>query len=413
MHEVKVPSLGESVNSAIVSRWLKKVGDAVSRDEPLVELDSDKATLAVPSPGAGVLAEQLAAEGDEVNIGSIIARIREGAAAEAKAPERVIEAPTQASPAVEARGATPSDKGPQTGPAARQQANALGVDVKGVPGSGVRGRVLRRDVEAASEPAPAAPHAPTAPVVSAAPAVSSVSSASASADRVERVPLSPLRRTIARRLVEAQHAAAMLTTFNEVDMSRVMELRKRYQDRFVEKYGIKLGFMSFFARAAVEALKEFPSANSELADDALLYKKYYNIGVAVSAPKGLVVPVVRDADRLSFAETEVVIAGLGKKARDGQLSPDDFRDGTFTISNGGVFGSLMSTPILNPPQVAILGMHAIQDRPVGVDGQIVLRPMMYLALSYDHRVLDGREAVGFLKRIKELVEAPERILLEV
>ena len=411
MHEVKVPSLGESVSTAYISRWLKQVGEPVAKDEPC--------------PVEGVLTEQLAAQGDEVRIGAVIARIGSSASASAPAPAAPVAAPASApvaapvSPAAaEHRGATPSDKGPQTGPAARQQAAALGVDVKGVPGSGVRGRVLRRDVEAAGD-APmaepeievAAPAAPATPV--AAPVAASGRPSAPSTDRVERVPLSPLRRTIARRLVEAQHSAAMLTTFNEVDMSRVMDLRKRYQDRFVEKYGIKLGFMSFFAKAAVEALKEFPAANSELADDALLYKKYYNIGVAVSAPKGLVVPVVRDADRLSFAETEMVIAGLGKKARDGQLLPDDFRDGTFTISNGGVFGSLMSTPILNPPQVAILGMHAIQDRPVGVDGQIVLRPMMYLALSYDHRVLDGREAVGFLKRIKDLVEAPERILLEV
>ncbi len=402
--DVKVPSLGESVNSAYVSRWLKRAGDGVRLDEPLVELDSDKATLAVPSPVEGVLAELLVQEGAEVKIGALLGRVETRAAASAPAPAPASAPPP--APAPEARASTPSDKGPQAGPAARQQAQALGVDVRQVSGSGVRGRVLRKDVEAAAEEP--APVAHSTPISAASPARAESGEA-----REERVPLTPLRRTIARRLVEAQHSAAMLTTFNEVDMSRVLELRQRYQDRFSERYGIKLGFMSFFVKAAIEALKEFPSANSELQEDVLVYKRYYNIGVAVSAPKGLVVPVVRDADRLSFAETEKTIAELSRRAREGALSPDDLRDGTFTISNGGVFGSLMSTPILNPPQVAILGLHAIQDRPVGVNGQVVLRPMMYVAMSYDHRVLDGREAVGTLKRIKELIEAPERILLEV
>ena len=298
-----------------------------------------------------------------------------------------------------------SAKGPQSGPAARQAAARLDVDIDGVSGSGKGGRVLRSDVEAAAKkPVPAPVAAPSQPPR----AIEADDTA-----RIERVRMTPLRRTIARRLVEAQHNAAMLTTFNEVDLTRIKALRKSYKEKFIARHGVKLGFMSFFVKAAVEALKAFPAVNSEIDGNDILYKRYYNIGVAVSTKKGLVVPVIRDADRLSFAEVETTINGLATRARDGKLTPSDFRDGTFTISNGGVFGSLMSTPILNPPQVGILGMHTIQDRPVGLNGQIVLRPMMYLAMSYDHRIIDGREAVSFLGRIKQLIEEPERILLEV
>ena len=292
--------------------------------------------------------------------------------------------------------------GVRAGPAARQEAQRSGVDLEGVSGTGPRGRVTTDDVRRAeSPPAPAAPS-------SAPPA-----SAEGAPGRTERVKMTPLRRTIARRLVEAQQTAAMLTTFNEIDMSGAIGLRKQYQEQFKAKYGIKLGFMSFFVKAVIEGLKAFPAVNAEIDGDEIIYKHYYNVGVAVSGPKGLVVPVVRDADRMSFAEVELAIGELAARARDNKLRIEDFQDGTFTISNGGVFGSLMSTPILNPPQVGILGMHAFQQRPVAINGEIALRPMMYVALSYDHRIIDGREAVGFLVRVKELVEHPERILLEV
>jgi 2-oxoglutarate dehydrogenase E2 component (dihydrolipoamide succinyltransferase) len=389
MVDVVIPRIGESIQTVFVSKWKKQVGEAVAEGEPLVELDSDKASMEVPSPASGVLVERLVPDGAEIAIGAVFARVDETA--------------TAAAPAAAAPAGRAADE-VRAGPAARAEAHQKGVDLASVPGTGPRGRVTTTDVRGSGAPAPvakpaAAPPAPVAPVDRSA--------------RTERVPMSPLRRTIARRLVEAQQTAAMLTTFNEVDMSRILALRKQYQDRFVEKYGIKLGFMSFFVKAAIEALKEFPAVNAEIDGDAIVYKHFYDIGVAVSGPKGLVVPVVRDADRLSFSETEQAIAALAVKAKENKLKLEDFEGGTFTISNGGVFGSLMSTPILNPPQVGILGMHATQERPVGVDGRIELRPMMYLALSYDHRIIDGREAVSFLVRIKQCVENPERILLEV
>jgi 2-oxoglutarate dehydrogenase E2 component (dihydrolipoamide succinyltransferase) len=397
--EVKVPVIGESLSTVFIGTWKKAVGDTIEAGETLVEVDSDKASLEVPAPASGVVLELLFEEGDEVAISAIIARITPGEGAPAGDAGQAAAEPAS-EPAAE-----PGSKGPQTGPAARQAAARLGVDVEAVSGSGKGGRVLRADVEAAAKPAAApaqpAPAAPRRVVQADDPA------------RVERVRMTPLRRTIARRLVEAQHNAAMLTTFNEVDLTRIKALRGSYQERFVARHGVKLGFMSFFVKAAVEALKAFPAVNSEIDGNDILYKRYYNIGVAVSTKKGLVVPVIRDADRLSFAQVETTINDLALRARDGKLTPDDFRDGTFTISNGGVFGSLMSTPILNPPQVGILGMHTIQERPVGVNGEIMLRPMMYLAMSYDHRIIDGREAVSFLVRIKELIEDPERILLEV
>ncbi|MEN0063419.1 MAG: 2-oxoglutarate dehydrogenase complex dihydrolipoyllysine-residue succinyltransferase [Myxococcota bacterium] len=388
MVDVTIPQIGESITTVFIARWIKKPGEAVAVGDAIVELDSDKASMEVPSPSAGVLTETLVEEGDEVDIGSIIARIDETA-----------EVPRAPAPSEEPAAAEDASS-VRAGPAARQQARQSGVDLGGVEGTGPRGRVTSGDVRGtATAQAPKSVRAPNAP--------------SSTPGGVERRKMTPLRRTIARRLVEAQHNAAMLTTFNEIDMSRVIALRKRYQEEFKAKHGIKLGFMSFFVKAAIEGLKEFPAVNAEIDGDEIVYKHYFNIGVAVSGPKGLVVPVVRNADRLSFAEVELAIAELGARARDNKLQPDDFKDGTFTLSNGGIFGSLMSTPILNPPQSGILGMHTIQERPVGVDGQIELRPMMYVALSYDHRIIDGREAVSFLVRIKRGVENPERILLEV
>ena len=387
--DVSVPQIGESIATVFIAQWLRKPGEAVKAGEAVVEVDSDKASMEGPAPVDGVLVETLVSEGDEVGIGVVIARIDENATASTPEPQADQSADSEA------------PEGVRAGPAARQLATKEGIDLKQVDGTGRHGRVTSGDVRAAAKDEE--PSAPSAPA----------QVHKTSADRVERVPMSPLRRTIARRLVQAQQTAAMLTTFNEVDLGKVIALRKQYQEQFVGRYGIKLGFMSFFIKAAIEALKEFPAVNAEIDRNDVLYKRYYNIGVAVSTKRGLTVPVIRDADQLSFAETELAIAGLAGRARDGKLLPADFQDGTFTISNGGIFGSVSSTPILNPPQVGILGMHAIQQRPVGRDGQIVLRPMMNLALSYDHRIIDGREAVSFLIRIKQLVEAPERILIEV
>jgi 2-oxoglutarate dehydrogenase E2 component (dihydrolipoamide succinyltransferase) len=400
--DVVIPQIGESITSVFIARWLKKPGEAVAAGEPILSVDSDKASVEVPSPAAGVLSEILANDGDEVPIGAVVARLGDAAAAPSAPAPTSVAAPAAAPDAVRA------------GPAARHAATEKGVDLASVDGTGKHGRVTSADVAKVAAPAPvatapaAAPAAPVAPPPVAPPPVAP----RAAGERVQRVKMTPMRRTIARRLVEAQATAAMLTTFNEVDMHALMELRRKYQDGFVKKHGIKLGFMSFFVKAAIEALKEFPAVNAEIDGTDILYKSYYNIGVAVSGPKGLLVPVLRDADRLSFAETEKGIAALGTRARDGKLGPEDFEDGTFTISNGGIFGSMMSTPILNPPQVGILGMHNIIERPVAIDGQVVIRPMMYLALTYDHRIIDGREAVSFLVRLKQLIEAPERMLIE-
>ena len=393
--DVRVPSLGESVKTATIARWLKKPGDWVKADEGVVELDSDKASMEVPAPAAGQLADHLAAAGDEVTVGQVIAHIAPGQAPVAEAPAAA-PAASVAAPAAAPKpaAASASGKAAPSGPAVRKAMRDAGVEAAEVAGSGKGGRVTRADVDAAA-------------------ARKSAPADVGGDEPVEIVPMSSIRRRIAERLVEAQSTAAILTTFNEVDMSAVMALREKYQDRFSKKYGIKLGFMGFFTKACIEALKAFPSANAEIRGTDIVYKHYYHVGVAVSGPRGLVVPVVRHADRLSFAETEQAIADYGTKARDNQLGIDDLTGGTFTISNGGIFGSMMSTPILNPPQVAILGMHAIQKRAVVVNDEIVIRPMMYLALSYDHRLLDGREAVSFLVRVKECVEAPERILLEI
>ena len=410
-----IPQIGESITTVFIAGWLKNPGDHVQEGEAVLEIDSDKASMEIPSPVTGVLVEQLAAEGAEVEIGSVIARLAEGGSAAVQAPAEPSE---------------PAGSEAKAGPAARRGAHEAGVPLAQVDGTGPRGRITSEDVRRGADrqvparrpraepvappPRPTAPPPkPVAPPPRPVPLDSAPPVPGGRTEGIERVAMSPLRRTISRRLVASQQSTATLTTFNEIDLSRVKALRRAYQDDFVKKYGIKLGFMSFFVKAVIEGLKEWPSLNTELDGTDVLYKSFYNIGVAVSGPKGLVVPVVRDADRLSFAELELAIAGLARRARDNKLTLADFKDGTFTVSNGGVFGSLMSTPILNPPQVGILGMHSIQERPVAVDGQVVIRPMMYVALSYDHRIVDGREAVSFLVRVKRGVENPERILLEV
>ena len=406
--EIKVPSLGESVTEATVARWMKKAGDAVAADEPIVELETDKVSLEVPSPVAGVIEEIIVEEGADVEVGALIGRIAEGAAPVAKS-EGAAEAQAKESgsaasssdadrpAASSAAGATGGDAG--TGPAARKIADEKGVDLASVQGTGPKGNVTKGDVLQAAS-APAKPAAPAA-------------APSSGGGREERVKMTRLRKRIAERLKEAQNTAAMLTTFNEVDMTAVMELRKQYQDAFVKKHGIKLGFMSFFVKACVDALKAYPAVNGEIDGDEIVYKHFYDIGVAVSSSTGLVVPVVRGADQLGLAAIESSIADLGTRARDGKLSMEELNGGTFTITNGGIFGSMMSTPILNPPQVGILGMHNIVQRAMVMpNGEIKARPMMYLALSYDHRIIDGKEAVSFLVRIKQCIEDPQRMLID-
>jgi 2-oxoglutarate dehydrogenase E2 component (dihydrolipoamide succinyltransferase) len=388
--EVEVPELGESVVEAYIGRWIKNIGDPVKAGDPLVELETDKVNIEAPSEVDGVLISQLRAEGDVVKVGEVIAVVEEIAAGETA----VIPAPSVPEPA-----ATPI-----VTPIAKKIAEEKGLDVAAIKGSGARGKVTREDVSLT--PAPSAPVS-----ASLAPAPQPFSSVDLGRPQ-ERIRLSRRRITIAQRLVEAQHTAAMLTTFNEVDMTAVMDLRQRRKDEFEKRAGVKLGFMSFFVKAVVAALKVYPNVNSQLEGDDLIVKKFYDIGIAVSTPAGLVAPVVRDADRMNFAEIEREIANLAKKARENTLSLAQLQGGTFTVTNGGVFGSLMSTPILNTPQVGILGMHKIQERAVVIDHQIVIRPMMYLAHSYDHRVIDGREAVGFLVKVKELLEDPESLLLE-
>ena len=404
--EIRVPTLGESVSEATIAKWFKKPGDAVKADEPLLELETDKVTLEVNAPSAGVLAEIIAKDGETVAPGALLGQITAGAASAAAAapaaksaePAKPASAPAAAAPAA-AKSATSMPPAPSAAKVAADNS----VDVSGVAGSGKRGQVLKGDVLAAiATPAPAA-----APVVMRAP------SGADDQSREERVRMTKLRQTIARRLKEAQNTAAMLTTFNEVDMSAVMHLRSQYKDQFEKRHGVKLGFMGFFARACVAALKEIPAVNAEIDGADLIYKNYYHIGIAVGTEKGLVVPVVRDCDRKSLAEIEKTITDLGKRAREGALKIEEMQGGTFTITNGGVYGSLMSTPILNAPQSGILGMHKIQERPVAVGGKIEVRPMMYLALSYDHRIVDGREAVTFLVRVKDNLEDPARLVLDL
>jgi len=405
--EIRVPTLGESVSEATIGKWFKKPGEAVKADEPLVELETDKVTLEVNAPAAGVLGEIVAKEGDTVGVSALLGTIAEGGAAAAAPAPKAEAKPAAAAPATEAPKAV-ATKAADSGPAVSRLAAESGVDPSKVAASGKDGRVTKGDMLAAIATGGAA-------VPAAAPAPIAVRAPSAPDDgaREERVKMTKLRQTIARRLKEAQSNAAMLTTFNEVDMSGVMALRNQYKDVFEKKHGVKLGFMGFFVKACVQALKEIPAVNAEIDGTDIIYKNYYHIGVAVGTEKGLVVPVVRDADELSIAGVEKKIGEFGRKARDGKLSIEEMQGGTFTISNGGVYGSLMSTPILNAPQSAILGMHKIQERPVVIGGKIEIRPMMYLAVSYDHRIIDGKEAVTFLVRIKEGLEDPARLVLDL
>jgi 2-oxoglutarate dehydrogenase E2 component (dihydrolipoamide succinyltransferase) len=409
MAEIRVPTLGESVTEATIGRWFKKTGDAVAVDEPLVELETDKVTIEVPAPSAGTLGEIVAKDGETVAVGALLGQITEGAGkpASAKPAEPAAAKPAAAAPAP-AQKSPPADA-PQA-PSVRKLAAESGVDAATVPGSGKDGRVTKGDMLAAIEKAASAPtpiNQPAASLQVRAP------SPADDAAREERVKMTRLRQTIARRLKDVQNTAAMLTTFNEVDMTNVMALRNHYKDLFEKKHGGKLGFMGFFVKACVQALKEIPAVNAEIDGTDLIYKNYYHIGVAVGTDKGLVVPVVRECDHKSIAEIEKTIADYGKRARDGQLKIDEMQGGTFTITNGGVYGSLMSTPILNAPQSGILGMHKIQERPVAIGGKVEIRPMMYLALSYDHRVIDGKDAVSFLVRVKENLEDPARLVLDL
>ncbi len=407
--EIRVPTLGESVAEATVGKWFKKAGDAIAVDEPIVELETDKVTVEVPAPAAGTLAEITVQEGETVEVGALLGMIAAGAGAAAAAPKK--EEPKAEAPKAEPAKAAAAPAGQTSMPAAPSAAKAAaeaGISTDQVAGSGKRGQVLKGDVlEAIAKGAAAPAAAPSAPAAPRAP------TSEGDAVREERVRMTKLRQTIARRLKDAQNTAAMLTTFNEVDMKPVMDLRSKYKDLFEKKHGVKLGFMGFFTKAVTHALKEIPAVNAEIDGTDLIYKNYAHIGVAVGTEKGLVVPVVRDADQMSISEIEKEIGRLGIAARDGKLSVADMQGGTFTISNGGVYGSLMSTPILNAPQSGILGMHKIQERPVVVGGQVVVRPMMYLALSYDHRIVDGKEAVTFLVRVKETLEDPERLVLDL
>jgi 2-oxoglutarate dehydrogenase E2 component (dihydrolipoamide succinyltransferase) len=405
--EIKVPTLGESVTEATIAKWFKKPGEAVKADEPLVELETDKVTVEVPAPAGGVLEAIVAKDGDTVGVGALLGTLAEGAAGAVAAAPAAAAASASASASATAMPPSPA--------AAKLMADA-GVSVDA--GSGKRGQVLKGDVLQAiaggAKPAPAAAPVPApAPAPAPAAAIARPASAPEDAVREERVRMTKLRQTIARRLKDAQNTAAMLTTFNDVDMSAVMGLRNLYKDTFEKKHGVRIGFMGFFVKAAVAALKDIPAVNGEIDGQDVIYKNYYHVAVAVGSDKGLVVPVVRDADKLSIAGVEKQIADFGRRARDGQLKIDEMQGGTFTISNGGVYGSLMSTPILNAPQSAILGLHRIEDRPVVRGGQIVVRPMMYMALSYDHRIIDGKEAVTFLARIKELIEDPQRLVIDI
>ena len=416
MTEIRVPTLGESVTEATIGKWFKKAGDAVAVDEPLVELETDKVTIEVPAPSAGTLGEIIAKDGETVAVGALLGQITEGAggAKPAAAAPAAKATPAPQPAAAPAAAPAPTQKSPPAdaplAPSVRKLSAESGVDASTVPGSGKDGRVTKGDMLAAIEKAASAPtpvNQPAAAVQVRAP------SPADDAAREERVKMTRLRQTIARRLKEVQNTAAMLTTFNEVDMTNVMALRAHYKDVFEKKHGSKLGFMGFFTKACVQALKEIPAVNAEIDGTDLIYKNYYHIGVAVGTDKGLVVPVVRDCDHKSIAEIEKSIADYGRRARDGQLKIDEMQGGTFTITNGGIYGSLMSTPILNAPQAGILGMHKIQERPMAIGGKVEIRPMMYLALSYDHRVIDGKEAVTFLVRVKESLEDPARLVLDL
>jgi 2-oxoglutarate dehydrogenase E2 component (dihydrolipoamide succinyltransferase) len=432
--DVQVPALGESITEGTLAEWLKKPGEAVAADEPIASLETDKVSVEVPSPVAGVLTEQVVKEGDNVAVGAVIARIDEKATA--AAPSAPAQAAAEAATNPAGAGETPALKGDSTAPVAaaepeddhittlspavRRAVLEYHVDPSKIQGTGKDGRLTKDDViaaaQAASSPAKAGAQAPQAKAPAPeqkAPPPGPRPAPGNGERREERVKMSRLRQTIAKRLKDAQNTAAMLTTFNDVDMSAVIEARARYKDLFEKKHGIRLGFMAFFVKACALAAKDVPSVNASLDGDEIVYHDYLDVSVAVSAPKGLVVPVVRNAESMSFAEIEKTIADYGKRAKDGTLTIEEMQGGTFTISNGGVFGSLLSTPILNPPQSAVLGMHRIEERPVALDGQVVIRPMMYLAMTYDHRIVDGREGVSFLKRIKDCIENPVRLLLDV
>jgi 2-oxoglutarate dehydrogenase E2 component (dihydrolipoamide succinyltransferase) len=420
--EIKVPALGESVTEATVGQWLKKPGEAVKVDEPLVELETDKVTVEVPAPVAGVLSDIKVEQGATVGIGSVLGSIKEGAAASAAPAAKPTAPKAEAAPAPKPAAPQPA---PQAGngmppsPSARKMMEEKGIAAADVQGTGRRGQIIKEDVAAAAaKPQRSAPEAEATaltPMSTAPVPVSQMRAPSVANDagREERVRMTRLRQTIARRLKDAQNTAAMLTTFNDVDMSAIMEMRNKYKDTFEKRHHVKLGFMGFFVKACIQALREVPAVNAEIDGQDIIYKNYYHIGVAVSTDRGLVVPVVREADRMSLAEIEMAIADFGRRAREGKLSIDEMQGGTFSITNGGVFGSLLSTPILNAPQSGILGMHRIEERAVVRNGQIVARPMMHLALTYDHRIVDGREAVTFLVRVKECLEDPQRFLLEV
>lgn len=429
-NEIRVPTLGESVTEATIAQWYKKPGDAVAMDEPLCELETDKVTIEVPAQSAGVLAEVVVNEGETVEVGALLGSIGEGAGTAASAASEAAAAPAEPpqaetaseaekpqeptlSPAAPTQMAAPAASSGTSvdtsslSPAARRVVEEHGLDPAQITGTGKDGRLTKEDALKAASGAQAAPASP-APSAAAAPTAAAQQGA-----REERVKMTRLRKTIAARLKESQNTAAQLTTFNEVDMGALMDVRREYKDLFEQKYGARLGFMGFFARACVTALSEIPAINAEVTEDEIIYKNYVNMGIAVGTEKGLVVPVIRDVQNMGLADIELAVAEMGRKAREGKLAIDDLQGGTFTMSNGGVYGSLMSTPILNMPQSGILGMHKIQERPVVMDGQIIVRPMMYLALSYDHRIVDGKEAVTFLVRVKESLEDPERLLLNI
>ena len=403
MIEIKTPTMGESISEAVVAKWLKKAGEAVQADELLAELETDKVNLEVSAPEAGVLAEIVAPAGSTVKVGQLLAKLQPGAAA---APKVETKAVATGTPAVSGR----TEALEKSGPAVRKLAAEQGVSGEGLVGSGKDGRLTKQDVLAQTSVV-AAPGPAAALTAAAQPMVAQIVRATGA--REERVPMTRIRKTIATRLKQAQNTAAMLTTYNEVDLLRVNTLRKEYKEAFEKQHGAKLGYMGFFSKAVVEALQAWPALNAEISGDDIVYKQHYDLGVAVSSERGLVVPVVRDANLKSLADIEREIADFGARARSGGLKPDELVGATFSITNGGTFGSLMSMPILNFPQVGILGMHAIKDRPVVVDGQIVIRPMMYIALTYDHRIVDGREAVSFLVRVKDCLEDPARLVLGV
>ena len=418
--DIHVPTLGESISDATIARWIKKAGEAVAADEPIVELETDKVTLEVPSPVAGKLDEIIAAEGETVEVGALLARVEEGAAgaelaakqdAPKSAPAKAADE-TPAPVAVVASASAAIDSS-DLSPSVRRLVDEHKLNPANIAATGVGGRLTKADVLAAINKPQAASAQTVMAAATNAPAPPRATPRAVDAAREERVRMSKLRQVIASRLKTAQNSAAMLTTFNEVDMSSLMELRADYKDAFEAAHEVRLGFMGVFVQAAIQALREFPAVNAEIDGTDIIYKNYYNIGVAVGTPQGLVVPVIKDAGEMSLADTERAISNFGLRARDGKIAPDDMAGGTFTISNGGVYGSMMSTPILNPPQSGILGMHKIEKRAVVIDDQIVIRPMMYLALSYDHRIIDGREAVSFLARIKEMVEDPRRLLMGV